>query len=400
MLRGLNRHHIRVIEAVASIESLRLLGIFFILPVFTIYGENFSNSGLLIGVAFGAYGAAMALFQIPFGIVSDHIGRKKTLIIGMIPFVIGNLMCWHPINIYILIAGRFIAGAGAITSVSVALLQESIPEHRRNIAMAIVGIPVGLVFMVGVLVGPVISLYLGTSYIFLITAALGAIAFIPIASLKETRNPMKNYALKGKRRRIAAITPSSLKFGAISFVVSALMFSYFYYLSQFHQQYIPKVSLTTLLLVPVLVGGFVAVVLSRYADKGKTTQVTVACLSLLLVSVPAVFVLAYLYHNSVMIVVGSVIFFAGYSVYEIAFPTLVAKHSPRGSYGSNLGVYNVLQFSGQLGGSLVAGIFIGKYIYGNGPYITALIFVIALFLSMGILRDILRRVRSGEEDNL
>lgn len=376
MFRGFDRNHTKVMFSVASIESLRLFGIFLVLPVFTPYGSLFTSSGILIGVAFGAYGIAMALFQIPFGRFSDRIGRKKAIMIGMVPYIIGNILCWDPGNIYVLIAGRFIAGSGAISSVGIALLQESVPENRRNAAMAIVGVPVGLSFLVGIVIGPAISSVLGTNYIFLISAVLGILAFVPIFNLKEAGPVSTNGKNLGKIER------RSIGFGIIGFFVSSLMFSFFYYLSLYHEQFLGNTSLTLLLLWPVLIGGVIAIGVSGYADREHSVYATLGTLILLAVSIPLIFVYAYSSRTYISIILASLFFFTGYSLYEIVFPALVTKMSSRGSYGANLGVYDVLQFSGQLGGSVVAGYFIESSIGGNGPVLLSLFLIAGLLVSI------------------
>ena len=164
MFRGFSPVDRKLTVTVAFIESLRLMGIFMILPVFTLYGEEFTNSGLLIGMAFGSYALTMAIFQIPFGILADRIGRKKTIVIGLIFFVIGNLICVHPGKIYILIIGRLVSGSGAISSVGTSLVQAKVPQEKRSTAMAIIGIPVGLSFLLGILLGPLLSGFIGISY--------------------------------------------------------------------------------------------------------------------------------------------------------------------------------------------------------------------------------------------
>lgn len=382
MLRGFTPNHRKVMFSVATVESLRLFGIFLVLPVFTPYGSGFTSSGILVGIGFGAYGLAMAVFQIPFGVFSDRVGRKRALLVGMAPYIIGNILCWHPFDIYGLIAGRFIAGAGAISSVGIALLQESVPPERRNIAMAVVGIPVGLSFLVGIVVGPFISSFLGTDYIFLISAVLGAIAYVPLIRLQDDSGRERTVSSRGR------IELKSIKLGVISFFVSALMFSYFYYLSLYHGQFLGHASLTLLLLWPVLAGGIVAIAMSGYADRGHAVFTTLICLVILLVSIPLVFTYSYAFISYRSIIAASIAFFVGYSLYEIVFPVLVTRYSSRGSYGANLGVYNVLQFSGQLAGSVVAGGIIGQFITGDGPYIITAILVSGLFVSLTVFHNL------------
>jgi MFS family permease len=134
-----------------------MLGIFLVLPVFTLYGEQFTSSKPLIGLAFGAYGLSNALLQIPFGWLSDRFGRKPLLLVGLGLHSVGSILAAVPGNIAVLIAARLIQGAGAISSVAFALVADSVDEGSRATAMAFLGIPIGQSFAGGVLAGPAIA---------------------------------------------------------------------------------------------------------------------------------------------------------------------------------------------------------------------------------------------------
>ena len=149
----------KVLFTLASMVGLRMLGLFLVLPVFTLYGLRFTNSKFLVGFAFGAYALTMAILQIPLGRLSDRIGRRKVLMIGMTLFSVGSFLCAlpplfpHGWQIGELIFGRLVQGGGAIISVAFATVADYVEPEQRSTAMAMLGIPIGVSFAVGIIGG-------------------------------------------------------------------------------------------------------------------------------------------------------------------------------------------------------------------------------------------------------
>ena len=282
MFRGFSPADRKLTITVAFIESLRLMGIFMILPVFTLYGEEFTSSGLLIGLAFGSYALTMALFQIPFGVLADRIGRKKAIMIGLILFVAGNLICFHPENIYGLILGRLISGSGAISSVGTSMVQASVPIGKRSTAMAIIGIPVGLSFLLGIILGPLISVFTGISSIFLIASVLGVLAILLISNTDEWKSPDENFRIRVPGR--------NLLLGLAGFVVSLTMMEFFYFLPVYHNSFLNHISYPEVIFFPVLLGGLIAIFAAGIADRGHLRPMATLGLLLLLLSIPLLFI--------------------------------------------------------------------------------------------------------------
>lgn len=351
MMRSFDRNQKQMISAVAVIEVLRMFGIFLVVPVFTLYGKMYTDSSILIGIALGAYGLTMALFQAPFGILSDRFGRKNVIILGMIPYIVGNFIAWHPFSIYGLIVGRLIAGAGAVTSSGMAMVQENVPANRRSVAMAILGIPIGFSFMVGLVLGPYLSGLFGPSFLFLLSSVLGIIGIFPMLRVKYSKPDLT----ARERRQAGKIQAKAVLVGGVGFLISLYMIVFFYYLPLYGTSAYGTHGYDLLLLWPVIIGGIIAVGSSGLADRGKTTMFSAISLIVMLASVPLVFLAPYYTSERNWFFVGAVIFFSGFSIYEIVFYPLIARISRRDSYGANIGIYNTMQFSGQFIGGISGG---------------------------------------------
>ena len=84
----------RAATSLAAVFSVRLLGLFMIYPVFAAYAQQLSGATpYLIGEALGIYGLAQGVLQIPFGLLSDRFGRKRMIVLGLILFGVGSLIC-------------------------------------------------------------------------------------------------------------------------------------------------------------------------------------------------------------------------------------------------------------------------------------------------------------------
>ena len=166
---------LRATISLASIYGLRMLGMFLLLPIFAIYAEKLDGGSnhTLIGVALGAYGLMQVLLQLPFGIASDKYGRKKVIYVGLILFAIGSVVAAMSHDIVMVIIGRSIQGAGAISAVVTALVADSTREEHRTKAMAMIGATIGLTFAVSLVAGPLLNQWIGVPGIFWMTGEIG-----------------------------------------------------------------------------------------------------------------------------------------------------------------------------------------------------------------------------------
>ena len=151
----------RSITGLASIFAFRMLGLFMILPVFSLAAGQYSGSTpLLIGLAIGAYGLTQALFQIPFGMLSDRIGRKRVITAGLLLFAAGSVVAAIADSIQMVILGRLLQGSGAISAAVMALTADLTRDEQRTKAMASIGISIGLSFSIALAFGAALELSL------------------------------------------------------------------------------------------------------------------------------------------------------------------------------------------------------------------------------------------------
>ncbi|NPA59603.1 MAG: MFS transporter, partial [Epsilonproteobacteria bacterium] len=206
------------------ILSLRFLGLFLVLPVLSIYALTLDGATpMLVGVIVGGYALTQAIFQIPFGTMSDKIGRKPTLLVGLIIFLAGSLVAAYATDIYTLMFGRFLQGAGAIGSVITAMIADLVEEKTRGKAMAIMGGFIAMSFAVAMAVGPVIGAHYGVSTLFFITAGLSVLAMILLFTKVPT--PPKIIHIYHKKSKISDILkdPNLLNMVIINAMQKGLM---------------------------------------------------------------------------------------------------------------------------------------------------------------------------------
>ena len=183
------------IVALASVYGLRMFGLFLILPVLAIYAEQLNGaSPMLMGIALGIYGITQAIFQIPFGMLSDRFGRKPMIIIGLSIFAIGSLVAAVSDSISGVIFGRALQGAGAIAAVVLALTSDLTRENQRTKAMALIGMTIGASFLLALIVAPILQVFIGVQGLFVMTACMAVMSMLVI--WKAVPTPAQTFNLE------------------------------------------------------------------------------------------------------------------------------------------------------------------------------------------------------------
>lgn len=349
---------LRATWGLGTVFSLRMLGMFMVLPVLTTYGMALQGaSEALIGLAIGIYGLAQAVFQIPFGLVSDRVGRKPLIVGGLLIFALGSAIAALTDSIWGVILGRALQGSGAIAAAVMALLSDLTREQNRTKAMAFIGVSFGVTFAIAMVVGPIMTHAIGLSGLFWgITAlALAGVALtllvVPTAGAHTLNR--ESGIVRGSFGKVLA-NPQLLKLNVGIFCLHAMLMSSFVALPPMmaHAGFLPgdqwKVYLVTMLV------SFAAVVLAIiYAEvKRRMKRVFLGCVTLLLLA--ELVLLAAGGHLWVMFA-GIQLFFLAFNVMEALLPSLISKESPAGYKGTAMGVYSTSQFLGVAFGGTLGG---------------------------------------------
>jgi len=340
--------------SLAALFSLRMFGMFVILPVFALYAEALpgGDERVLAGVALGAYGLTQALLQIPFGYASDRFGRKPAIIVGLLIFALGSAVAAVAPGIGWTIVGRALQGAGAISAAVLAFTADLTRAQVRTRAMGIIGMSIGATFALSLVAGPLLQQAIGVRGIFALTGALALAGIALVLRLPNVGAPSGRSArLTGLAQIVADAQLLRLNYGifALHAVLMALFMQVPFTLrdaglaagSQW-KVYLPVLALAAAVVVPLL----------RHADRasrGKgifTAGVAVLAMGQLLLALAA---------TLPMLIAGLAVFFVAFCLLEATLPALVSRFAPPAWRGTAVGVYSTLQFLGAFVGATVGG---------------------------------------------
>lgn len=385
----MTRNESRATIALASIYGLRMLGMFLILPIFAIYAETLEGgeNHALIGLALGAYGFMQVILQLPFGMASDRFGRKKLIYLGLILFAVGSVIAAMAGDIYTVILGRAVQGAGAISAVVTALVADSTREEHRTQAMAMIGATIGVTFAVSLVAGPIFNQWIGVPGIFWLTAVLSVAAIfvvkygVPVplhvhfhsdaqavpAKIKDVlrdrqllRLNFGTFCLHGAQMAMFMVIPFVIKTNTGISENSHWLI------------YLPVLLTSFILMVPAII----------YAEKkAKLKPVFIAAVGLMLLTQ-----IAFMFSlNSLFgIVITLFSYFVAFNILEASLPSLISKMAPVAAKGTAMGVHNTAQSFGMFLGAALGGWLSHRYGYSMVFLFCASMMALWFLLTLGM----------------
>ncbi len=383
--------------SLAIIMSLRMLGLFMVLPLFSLYAHQLSGATpFLIGIALGVYGLTQALLQIPFGMLSDRLGRRKVITLGLILFFIGSIIAALSHSMAMMIVGRALQGAGAVGSTIMAMIADLTREEQRTKAMAITGITIGMSFTLAMMLGPLLADWLSIPGLFWLAAGMSITAIIILFTLvpapttlhfQYTAEPdFSQFFNMLKQPLLIQLYFSIFFLHAIftaTFVVVPISLDQSAGLSS-HQQW--------WLYVPLMLSAFVISIFFILRAE-KKQQLKFYFITAIITLGIAEFLWWLFAKNIFLSAISLLLFLTAFSLLEAFLPSLISKAAPPSKKGTALGIYSCAQFLGIfVGGTL------GGWLYGqwnlNIVYLFCVIIVL-IWVTMGMKLK-LGDIRYGE----
>jgi MFS family permease len=366
--------------SLAGVFGLRMLGLFFILPVLAVHAAHIRGGDdlTLVGIALGAYGLSQGVLQIPFGAASDRWGRKPVLYAGLLIFAAGSFLGCAADDIWTMIAARVLQGAGAISSVAMALAADLTRDQHRTKIMAMIGSTIGLMFALSLVGAPLLYRGIGMDGLFALT---GVLCLAAIAVVKfQVPNPSAppRAAAPAGSVRAAVLDAEMLRLNAGIFVLHIVLYAMFVVVPprlvraglEHWKLYLPVVLASFVLMIPAVL----------HADRRNRPKPVLVASVVLLLFAEAAF--AVLDGGLLAIAAPMLAFFVAFNVLEALLPSLVSRIAPAQGRGIAIGVYNTTQTLGVFFGGLLGG-WVASHQGDTGVFVVCAVLV-AVWLAVAV----------------
>lgn len=372
----------------SAIIGIRFLSLFLVLPVISVYaiqiqGDSFNP--LYVGIVVGGYALTQALFQLPFGILSDKIGRKITILLGLVIAIIGSIIAAQAQSIEMLILGRFLQGAGAVGSVITAMIGDLVAEEVRGKAMAIMGATIGMAFALSMILGPILGgLDGGVPLLFWITAGLSFVAIVLLFT-KVPTPPRIRHSYHGTSK-ISHILKDSQLFGlflanflqkgmmiaAFVMIPKVLKQEFFWTIDELWYAYVPAIILGLMMMGPAAIFG---------EKHNKPKQIFLLSIALF----TAGFILMGVASGALLFVVGVILFFIAFNLMEPLLQSMITKFAKVHQKGAAVGMGNTFGYIGSFLGGVTAGyLLLDRELLG---YVIAAIALLWFFWTLIVMKN-------------
>jgi len=359
---------------ISTIIATRMLALFLIFPVFSVYAEQYlEQTPYLIGLAIGIYGLTQAVFQIPFGYLSDQVGRKPLIYLGILLFLLGSVIAALSENIFTVIIGRALQGGGAISAVLMSFLADYVRPEQRSKANAFVGAQIGLAFMLSLILGPVIASTYGISGLFWFIGGLSILALIIATQLPQVSTKTQYSLTFSNFKKI--LTPTLIRLDLSVFVIHLILTCSFIVLPLLlveNNIFDKSLHGNWKLYLPVMILSFIGMLpLIIFAEKFKKHKLFLILTILILITSQFLFYILDLTFISFMLFLT--LFFIAFNGIEAMLPSLLSRTADPEKRGLAMGVFSTSQFFG----SFIGGVF-GGWIYHKYGINSVFLFTISV----------------------
>jgi len=375
----------KTIMPITAIIALRFMGLFIVLPVLSVYALGLKGSNeFLVGITIGGYALTQMLLQVPFGMLSDKIGRKITITIGLIIFIIGSLICGFSTDIYMLMFGRFVQGAGAIGAVAIAMISDMVREEVRAKAMAVMGSSIALSFAFSMMAGPLIGGYWGVDKLFFIVALLTLVAIVVLFT-KVANPPKIQHHYDNSERQLLQIMKNKdlMRMNITNMLQKGMMTLAFLVIPIIMQkQFGWEKKDLWMVYIPAMVFGILAMAPAAIIGEKyhKAKEMLMVGIGFFAVSYT---IMGYS-HTAAFFIVGVILFFIGFNMHEPLMQSMASKYPRIHQKGTALGIFNSFGYIGTFIGGVFGGYFLQYYGMREIAWVIVAIAIAWLFLIKNI----------------
>lgn len=372
----------RIIGMVSGMAMLRMLGLFLLLPVLALWASGLEGATpMLVGLAVGGYGITQAVLQVPFGTLSDRIGRVPVIVLGLTVFAIGSFVAAMSHHILGVIAGRLLQGAGAVSATLTALLADHTREEIRTRATAILGISIGSSFLIALVLGPLVASVTGVRGLFWL-AGIMALTALALATVLPRAKPGEHQA--DQRRPAGRLTLGVAAIDASIFLLHMMLTASFVAapfllrdalgvpMETQWRTYFAALALSLVATVPLVLLG----------EKGRGSWIFVLSVALLAIGQALLWQAT---DGWILALAGLAIFFAGFNYLEARLPARLSVVAGPSGRGGALGLFYTSQFLGAFAGGVVGGWLMGVTDYSGVFVALGLIGVAWLAVTIGLV---------------